>query len=179
MLQKDNRHWVLSIFFEDPLPKGVGFQLREISRKVRIAPASVKTYLRDLINEDLVIKEKHRIYGYPVYYANRDNEYFKFLKKLDTVINIKESGLLDYLSNECMPDVIILFGSAAMGEDLKESDLDLFLQSKKTKLNLDKYEKMLKRRINPFFSNNFNLLSNELKNNILNGIILKGYLKVF
>jgi len=179
MLQKDNRHEVLGIFFEDPLPKGVGFQLREISRKVRIAPTSVKKYLRELIDEDLVTKEKHRIYGYPVYYANRDNEYFKFLKKLDTMINIKESGLLDYLSDECMPDVIILFGSAAMGEDLKESDLDLFLQSKKTKLNFDKYEKVLKRRINPFFGDNFNLLSNELKNNILNGAILKGYLKVF
>jgi len=46
-------------------------------------------------------------------------------------------------------------------------------------LNLKKYEKELKRRINIFFESNFEKLSNELKNNIINGVILSGYLKVF
>ncbi len=178
MLQKDNRYRILRMFFADPLPDGIGFQLREIGRRVDVAPASVKKYLTDLENEGLIIREKHRIHGYPVYYANRDNEYFKFLKRLDTVISIRESGLLEYLSDECMPDVIVLFGSAAKGEDLRDSDLDIFLQCKKAELNLGRFEKILERRINPLFGN-FNELSKELKNNILNGIMLKGYLKVF
>lgn len=65
------------------------------------------------------------------------------------------------------------------GEDLKESDIDLFLLCKEKKLDLSKYEKQLKRKVNLFFKDNFGDLSKELKNNILNGVILKGYLKVF
>jgi len=179
MLQKDNRYKILRIFFEDPSPKGIGFQLREIGRKVDVAPASVKKYLDELEKEGLIIETKHRIYGYPVYYANRENENFKLLKRLDIVIWIKESGLLDYISDTVMPDAIVLFGSAAHGEDIKDSDIDLFVLSKKDKIKLDRFEKKLNRKINIFFSEDVNRLSKELRNNIINGIILKGYLKVF
>ena len=179
MLQKDNRYKILRLFFEDPSPKGIGFQLREISRKVAIAPTSVKKYLNELEKEGLIINTKHRIYGYPVYYANRDSENFRFLKRMDTILKIKESGLLDYLAETCMPDAIILFGSASQGEDLKESDIDLFIMSKEEKIDLDKFEKKLNKKINLFFSEDFNKLSKELRNNLINGVILKGYLKVF
>lgn len=179
MLQKDNRNKVLSIFFEDPLPEGIGFQLREISRKIKVAPPSVKNYLIELEKENLIIKSKHRIYGYPVYLANRDNENFKFLKKVENITRIKESNLLEHLNEKFMPEVIILFGSCANGEDIKNSDIDLFIQAKEEKLDLSKFEKLLNRKINLFFNNDFNKLSKELKNNIINGVILKGYLKVF
>jgi predicted nucleotidyltransferase len=78
-----------------------------------------------------------------------------------------------------MPDSIILFGSASKGEDLKESDIDLFVLSNKEKLDLEKFEKKINRKINIMFSSNFSSLSKELKNNIINGVILGGYLKVF
>lgn len=178
MLQNYNRWNVLKVFFEDPLPEG-GFQLREISRKANLATTSVKNYLDELKKEKLIIEKKHRIHNYPTYYANRDNERFKFLKKLDMVYSLEEFSLLDYLNEKCMPDVIVLFGSASKGEDVKDSDIDLFLQCKEKKLELKKYENKIKRKINIFFSEDFNKLSNELKNNIINGIILKGYLKVF
>ena len=179
MLQKDNRYKLLRVFFDDPLPKGIGFQLRELSRKVNVAPPSVKNYLKELEKEGLIIKVKHRIHNYPVYYANRDNENFKFLKKLDTVMKIKESGLIEYLSENCMPDAIMLFGSCANGEDLKDSDVDLFVLSKEEKLSMGKFEKNLGKKINFIFSDSFDKLSKELRNNIINGIMLKGYLKAF
>ena len=177
MLKKDNIYKILEVFFDNPLPEGNGFQLRELSRTVSLAPKSVKIYLETLEKENLIIKREHRIHKYPVYYANRDNEYFKFLKKLNTLRRIKESGFLDYLSDSCMPEVIVLFGSASKGEDINESDIDIFLQSKEKKLDLTKYEKILKRKINLFFEENFNKLSKELQLNMINGIILKGYLK--
>ena len=179
MLQNYNKYKVLKIFFDDPSPKGIGFQLREISRKVKIAPTSVKKYLNELEKEGFITKTKHRIFDYPIYSANRDSEEFKFYKKIDILISIKMSKLLDYLNKECMPDVIILFGSAARGEDLKDSDVDLFLLCKERELSLQKFENEIKRKINIFFAEDFNELSLELKNNILNGIVLKGYLKVF
>lgn len=178
MLKKDNIYRVLEIFFDDPLPAGIGFQLREISRKINLAPKSVKLYLEELEKEKLIIKKEHRIHKYPVYYANRDDDYFKFLKRLDMVKSIKESGLLDYLYEKCMPDAIILFGSASKGEDVKGSDIDLYLQCEEKKLDLSKYEKELKRKIHLFFEKNFNKLSEELKKNIINGDKLKGYLNI-
>jgi len=178
MLKKDNIYKVLEVFFDDPSPEGIGFQLREMSRKIKLAPKSVKLYLKELEKENLIIKKEHRIHKYPVYYANRDNNYFKFLKRLNIMRRIKESGFLDHLDEKCMPDVIILFGSASKGEDVKGSDIDLYLQSDGKKLELDKYEKKLKRKINLFFEKNFDKLSEELKKNIINGDKLKGYLRM-
>ena len=178
MLKKDNFDKVLEIFFDNPLPEGIGFQLREISRKISLAPKSVKLYLDKLEKVNVIIKKEHRIHKYPVYYANRDDNYFKFLKRLNIVRRIKESGLLDYLDEKCMPDVIILFGSASRGEDIESSDIDLYLQCDEKELDLSKYEKQLKRKTSIFFEKNFNKLSEELKQNIINGDKLKGYLKV-
>ncbi len=178
MLQKNNRWSVLRVFFNDPAPS-TGLQLREISKKINLAPPSVKNYLTELIKKNLIIKAKHRIHNYPIYMANRENEFFRLLKKIDTMYLMKDSGLLEHIDKECMPETIILFGSAARGEDIKESDIDLFVQSKEKKMDIKKYENTLKRHINIFFEEEFNKLSKELKNNIINGVILKGYLKVF
>ncbi len=179
MLQNYNKWRVLKVFFENPMPKDAGFQLREIGRITSLATTSVKLYLNELIEEGLIIKKKHRIFAYPVYWANMDSARFKFFKKIDTIININESGLLEHLENQCMPDVIILFGSASKGEDTIESDIDLFLLCKERKLDLEDFENKIKRNIGLLFSEDFGELSNELKNNVLNGVIMKGYLKVF
>ncbi len=176
MLQNYNKWKLLKVFFEDPLKEG-GFQLRELSRKIKLAPISVKLYLNELVKDNLI--KKSTLHNYPIYQANRDNEKFLLFKKIDTIILIKEFNLIDYLNDKCLPSVIILFGSASKGEDLKDSDIDIFVQAKESKLDLQEFETKLKRKINIFFSDNFNNLSKELKNNMLNGIILKGYLKVF
>ncbi|MEK6807533.1 MAG: nucleotidyltransferase domain-containing protein [Nanoarchaeota archaeon] len=179
MLEHYNAWKVLRVFFDNPNPSGAGFQLREISRKIHLAPVSVKRYLKDFIKDGLILKSRHRIHKYPVYWANRVSENFRNLKKINTILLIRDSGLLTYINDACMPDVVILFGSAARGEDLLESDLDLYVQCKEKQLNLNKYKTKLNRRINLFFSESFDKMSGELKNNILNGTILGGYLKVF
>jgi predicted nucleotidyltransferase len=179
VLQKYNKWKVLKVFFDNPLPIDAGFQLREISRNASLATTSVKLYLNEMVDEGLIIKIKHRLFAYPVYRANFDSMDFRLLKKIDTIIALKDSGLIEFLENQCMPDVIILFGSASKGEDTMESDIDLFLVCKERKLDLPDFETKLKRKISLLFSENFSELSSELKNNIINGVILKGYLKVF
>lgn len=143
----------------------------------KIAQPSVMNHLKELAKEGLIIKEKRGIY--PTIRANRDSELFKLYKKSDAVLRIKQSGLLDYIYDSCLPDAIILFGSVSRGEDIEESDMDVFVQAGEKKLDLGKYEKILNRKISLFFEENFLKLSSELKNNILNGTLLKGYLKVF
>lgn len=178
MWKNYNKYRVLRVFFDNPDPKGSGLQLREISRKINLAPKSVSIYLKQLEKELLIAKEIDRN-GHPTYRANREYELFKLYKKLDMISKIKESGLLDFLYERLMPDCIILFGSASKGEDTEESDIDVFVQCKEKDIDLTAFEKKLNRKINLFFSKNFSKLSVELKNNIINGIILKGYLKVF
>ena len=136
MLQNYNKRKVLKVFFENPMPKDAGFQLREISRKTSLATTSVKLYLNELITDGLVISTKHRIFTYPVYWGNINSLEFRFLKKIDTILTIRESGLIEHVGDQAMPDVIILFGSASKGEDLKESDIDLFLLCRERKLDL-------------------------------------------
>ena len=65
------------------------------------------------------------------------------------------------------------------GDDIENSDIDIFVQAKEKGLNLVEYEKTLNRKISLFFKENFSKLNAELKNNIINGIVLKGYLKMF
>jgi len=151
--------------------------MRELSRITKISHPSVIIHLKALSKDRLILKEKKGIY--PAFHSNRENELFKLYKRMNLLLRIQQSGLLDYIYNACMPDVIILFGSAAKGEDIEESDIDIFVQSPERKLNLEKYEKVLRREIAVFFEENLNKLNNELKNNIINGTILKGYLKVF
>jgi len=174
MLSDYNKWNVLTVFFNDPLKE---FGLRELSRKAKLAPKSVNNYLKELIKKELVIlrREDKR----PFYKANRDNKEFIFYKKTNNQLILQSTGLIDYIYDQCLPDVIILFGSFSKGEDIKTSDVDIYIQCNEKHIKLDKYEKIIERKINLFFSPSFNKLSNELKNNLLNGIIAKGFLKVF
>lgn len=174
MIEKYSRYRILQEFFFSPRKE---FQMREISRNTKISQPSVINHLKALIKENLIIKEKKGIY--PAYRANRENESFKIYKKADFILQINQIGLVDYIYDSCLPNTIILFGSASKGEDIEESDIDLFIQSPEKKLNLEKYEKLLNKEISLFFKEDFSKLSNELKNNIINGTVIRGYLKVF
>ncbi len=174
MIKKYSRYRILQEFFDSPRKD---FQMREISRNTKISQPSVIAHLKTLVKEELIIKEKKGIY--PTHRANRENELFKIYKKTDLILRMYKIGLINYLYDSCLPNVIILFGSASKGEDIEESDIDIFIQSPEKKFKLEKYEKLLNRKISPFFEENFSKLNSELKNNILNGVIIKGYLKVF
>jgi len=174
MLQNYNRYRLLKIFLNNPTDS---FRLRELSRLSKIAPPSVMNYLKEFEEQELIRKYEKR--GTPFYRAIRENANFVFYKKLSILYELNNSGLIDFLWDNLNPDAIILFGSFAIGEDIESSDIDLFVQCPEKKLNLEKYEKMLGRDINLFYESNFSRLNKELKNNILNGIKLKGYLKVF
>ena len=174
MLQKYNRYKILQDFFDFPRRE---FHIREICRLTKISQPSVMNHLKELLKENLIIKERKSIY--PIFRANRENEQFKTYKKFNIISRLDKTKLIDYIYDSCLPNSIILFGSASKGEDIEKSDIDLFVQSNEKKLNLEKYEKLLNREVNLFFQEDFNKLSKELRNNIINGIILKGYLKVF
>lgn len=173
MIQNYNRYRVLQLYFDSPRKE---FQLREMSRMLKLGLPSVRNHIKALEKEKFVKKVK--VVAYSFYKADI-NSRFKLYKITNALIRIFESGLISYINDKCMPDTIILFGSASRGEDIEESDIDIFVQSPEKKLDLEKYEKVLNRKIVPFFEEKFSKLSKELRNNIINGIKLSGYLKIF
>ena len=94
------------------------------------------------------------------------------------LIRLIENGLIKQLEEKFTPNTIVLYGSAADGRDDERGDIDIFIQSNPGEINLEKYEKELKRKINIVFEPNIEKIDNKLKNTLANGIVLSGFLKV-
>lgn len=172
MLQNDNRYKILDLFFKFPRKD---FQLREISRLTKIALPSTKNYLEGLSKNQLILENRETLYK--SYNANIENKEFRLYKKVSTLIKLED--LISEIEDKINPDVIILYGSASKGEDLEDSDIDLFVIGKEKAININIFEKKLNRKINIIFENSLKNVSKEFLNNLINGIILSGYLKVF
>ena len=100
---------------------------------------------------------------------------------LFNINSLFESGLIDYLINEYSNPVIVLFGSYSKGEDIENSDIDIYIETPKMhRFDLQKFEKILKRKIQIFNHRNIKEVSNlHLSNNIINGITLNNFIEVF
>jgi len=167
-----NKLKLMEFFFEEPSRE---FYLRELSRLSGIAVTSVKNYLEELQEQSLITKNKGSIY--PFFRAD-DNSRYR-LYKMETLLNkIEESGLIEYLEEKTLPACIVIYGSIRKGEYNKKSDIDLFIQSSETELELEKFEKILKHGIHVLFESDLKKLNNGLLNNIINGICVAGYLNV-
>jgi predicted nucleotidyltransferase len=174
MLEKNNRYKVLKVFLFNPTES---FRLRELSRLAKLSPPSVIAYLKQFEKQGLINKYVKR--SIPFYKAEIDNEKFKHYKKISILFELYNSRLIDYLWENLSPDALILYGSYAKGESTESSDIDIFVIGKEKKLNLEKYEQELGTDIHIIFNNDPKTIPKELKNNLINGITLKGYFKVF
>ena len=137
---------------------------------------SVKLHIKALEKEGFIEKKKGTIYHY--YIASKSDR-FKVYKRNYTLAKIYEIGLLDLLANECAPDAVVLYGSASRGEDIESSDIDLLVIAKEKIINLEKFEKEFNRKIHIMFESSAKSLPKELLNNIINGIVVYGYIRVF
>ncbi|MBS3066789.1 nucleotidyltransferase domain-containing protein [Candidatus Pacearchaeota archaeon] len=183
MLENNNRYKLLKVFLENPLDS---FRLRELSRIVKISPPSVMAYLKEFDNEELVIKFEKR--GIPFYKANRENEKFIVYKKISIIYEIYSCGIVNEIWDKLAPQAIILYGSHVKGEAIDDSDIDMFaitnnknvkrMDNKAMDIDLKKYEELLNKEIH-LMTDNVKNIPNELKNNLVNGVVLKGYFKVF
>lgn len=174
MLQKYSIYLISGIFFKEPTTE---HYLMEISRKTKIAHTSVKKHLETL-TELNIIEKTIKLQGtrkYPIFKAKINNENYKQYKKIHNIEELTE--LIKFLKEKLMPKTIVLFGSYSRGEDIEDSDIDLFIESKKENLDLKKFEKKLSRKIQLHFNESFKKYPSELKNNIINGIIMQGYLE--
>ncbi len=160
---------IQDLFFENP---GKEFYLRQISTLTKTPKTTSATIVADLLQQQIIKKVKSLPYNK---FVSSNTLKYRFLKKQNIQEKIIKSGLLDFIIHSINPRLIILFGSCAKGEYTKESDIDIFVQGNGS-LNVSKYK--LKHTVNVFYEPDLNKLSVELRNNIINGIILYGVLRL-
>ena len=170
---KNIRYRILELFMYQSTRD---FSIRGIARQLKLSHVTVMNHINELIDLKLIRKKEETLY--PTYYANTESKKFRMYKVRAIVFTIEKSGLIEYIRGKTLPSSIILFGSCAKGNYTEKSDIDIFIEASKTKLGLEKYEKKIKRSINIIFEKNISNLSHELKNNIVNGVILDGFIRV-
>ena len=144
-LTSTNAQKVLNFLIQSP---GKQFLANEIEKATKISRAGVNVSLRKLAKEGFAFREKKaKIFLYSVDY---NNPIIKQLKILKTTI------LLQPLVNKLKPlsKKVILFGSCARGENIANSDIDLFILSANPKIIAEPIKKSkLREKIQPIVRN--------------------------
>ena len=169
---RENVDKVLEVFYEFPAKK---FTVRELSKLTKVPRATVHKVLVGLKKEGMVDGEGRAETN--LLFSTKKVNYF--------VEKIVRSGLIDFLAEELNPSVIILFGSLRKGDSVKESDIDIFVESFSKKrgfegqegFDLEKFEKKIGHEIQLFVHESIMDVNKNLRSNIINGIKLYGYLK--
>jgi len=144
-LVSTNAQKVLNFLIQSP---GRQFLANEIEKVTRVSRAGVNFSLRKLAEEKLVLREKKaKIYLYSVDY---NNPVIKQLKVLKTTM------LLQPLVNKlkAFSKKIVLFGSCARGENIADSDIDIFILADSSKAIEEKIKKNnLREKLQPVIRN--------------------------
>lgn len=165
---------LLECFFYYPMRQ---FGVREISRIARLNTKTVMNHLRTLTRRGIVLRRQNKG-SYPYYEANRLSKRYTLLKSAWITEKIAAVGLIDYLEQQIAPKAIVLFGSAHKGTFLKDSDIDIFIQSREKHIDLSSFEKKLHHEIQPFFEEHLDNLTSGMRNNIINGSTVSGALEL-
>ncbi|MDP3026184.1 MAG: nucleotidyltransferase domain-containing protein [Nanoarchaeota archaeon] len=162
-------------FFIHPTEK---MRVRQLARALEAPLPSVIRYTCELKDEEIL--QIIEISNIKFYASNRESKKFLVEKTWFNIHSLLDSGLLDYLIKELGNPTMVLFGSYSRGEDIESSDIDIYIESSETKLNIENFEKILERKIQIFFYENIRKVPNpHLSNNIINGIKINGFLEVF
>ena len=172
-LFKNNTYRIMEQFICFPAKD---FSVRGLARELKLSHATIINHIQDFLNLGLIKKKEATLY--PTYFADTESQKYRFYKKNWLIFKINESGLIDHIQKETLPSSILLFGSGAKATFTEKSDIDIFVEAKEAPLDLTKYEKKLNHKINLLFEQNINRLSKELRNNIINGVVLYGFIKV-
>ncbi len=177
----DNRQKILEVLFEEP---DRDFHIRLLARRTGLHPNTVIKVTAMLAQEGLITKEKSKETNFHIIRANTSNRMFRLAKLFFNINKIYTSGIIDALNDTFAYPTIILFGSYAKAENTKESDIDLFIiTAEKKHFNTDAFLEKLDAEIQLFVhtKSEFGKVkkqNKELINNVMNGIILEGYIEV-
>lgn len=133
--------------------------VREYSRIMKITPPTASKLLKEFESEGLLKKKNER--GYLLFRANRENNLFKDFAL--AYWRERLAHLFEKIHDEFLFCEIILFGSLSKVENTIDSDVDIYVDIPKKKINITSIEKKLKREVQIHFkekSKNSLLLKN-------------------
>ena len=149
--------------------------VREYSRLMKISPPTASKMLFELNKEGLLLIEKDR--NYIFYYVNKNNKVFIDLSRI--YWSLRLDNLVNFFNENLTNPAIILFGFLSKAEAKNDSDIDICIIGHKKELDIKNFENNIKRKIQLFFFNSIEDIKNkELANNIINGYILEGRLRL-
>lgn len=152
---------------------------RNIARMLGVSQPAVMKALPILDKENLIKIQQDKESKRWAIELNRDNHKAMQLKRVDNLKKIYESGLVDSLEKDFAGATVILFGSYSRGEDTINSDVDVAIIGRNKKnIDLDKFEEMINRKIFINFYPSFKDIHKNLKENIFNGIVLIGGIRL-
>ena len=172
-LFKTQAYRILELFIEQ---SNTDFSARGIARELGISHPTALKNLRELEKLGLIGKNERTLY--PTYRANTVGENYMSYKREHIVFLIRKSGLVEYIQERLLPSCIVLFGSCAKGAYREDSDIDLFVEASESDLDLSAFEKKLRKNVHILFERDITMLSPELRSNILNGVVVYGFVKV-
>lgn len=163
---------------------GQKLNLRETARALKVTPTAVSKALLSLEKENLIKIQKSKTINLLSIEFNRDNQRAIELKRVENLKMIYESGLSDFLFNEFPGTTVFLFGSYSRGEDTwvnaeNRSDIDIaVIGTKHRGIDLTKFNMILERDVIINYYTSWTDIHKHLRNNILNGIVLKGSVEI-
>jgi predicted nucleotidyltransferase len=163
----------LKLFFDHPTME---YNIREVARKLKVSPVTASKNLSELAKASVLKERSERVLI--LYKANIESQLYRDMKIFYNIRKIRDSGIMEKMDRIYMKPAVILFGSAAYGNDTETSDFDIAIISEKNKAHdFSVFEKKMGRHVQIFAVKDLKELKNEhLINNILNGIVLQGEL---
>ena len=176
MITKSIKQKMKEYFLVNPTSK---LRVRQIEKELKVPLPSAIRYTKELEKEKIL--KTILTGGIRLFTADKSSSAYILEKKQFNIKSLHDAGLVDYLVKEYDNPAIILFGSYAKGEDIETSDIDLYIETSHINIEIpEKIESKLKRKIQLFVHKNINEIKNEqLINNILNGIVINGFVEVF
>ncbi len=158
---------------------GDNYNQREIALALGVSPTAVAKSLKTLCKEGIIELKKDKNTKPQEISLNFQNNKVFFIKRVENLRAVYESGLAEFLFENLPGATIILFGSYSLGEDRSNSDIDIaIVGTAPKKIDLSIYERKLSKRIVAQFFGSFDKINKNLKESILNGIILKGSVRL-
>ena len=171
---------IAEVLYKNPYME---FTLSEISQISGVSKSQSSSIIREIGKENFIVLKE---LGKKSWRIRANNESFDFRKrKIAYNINlIFSTNLIEYLGEKFgNPKSITLFGSFRLGEDGKESDIDIAVEIAQKKgleiielKELAPLEKFFGRKIRIHVFNR-KMAEKNLFSNILNGIVLSGFLE--
>jgi predicted nucleotidyltransferase len=161
---------------------GKSFNARGLAKPLDRTQAGIIKAIPELEKSGLVKVKKDKDSGRWSIELNRDNPRTIELKRVENLRTIYASGLVEFLDYSFPGTTIMLFGSYSRGDDVwsddperHKSDIDIVIIGTKGKeIDLIKFNKALGKEVIINFYPSFGDIHKNLKDNILNGILLSG-----